>query len=158
MHRNLRLLYFQRNMGIHGQRINHSAWKTALLEQKYNFLYNTDNSNSSPSIIYSSSQHRKNMHQVRQALWKMGFLDLAPRAFQWASRQLKFSRQHGRNKVMDNMHNRYRLSGYHGAKMCSWRPVETSQSFLQVLMFHCSGNILDLKHTGFLFPDLNMVP
>jgi hypothetical protein len=113
-------------MGLHGQHLTHV--NKGLIATEIQILYNSD---SSPSIIHSTSQKHAPGSAGTGEKWD-SYLDLAPKAFQCASRQLKFSRQHGHNKVMDNMHNRYRLSGSHGAKMTvgSCRPREISKSTL----------------------------
>lgn len=52
--------------------------KSRLIGREIEILYNSNNSNSSPSIIDSTSQRK---HWVWKALGKMGFLQLVLKAF-----------------------------------------------------------------------------
>jgi len=146
-----------------GERHVGACKKALLLQQKYKFC------TTATAVPQLYTQHRKSMHQVRQALGNMGFLDLAPKAFsvcEQAARVFQTARsQQGNGQYAQQVPVvRFSWCKNDSWLLPTWRDQQKHTDFFlfpdpnMVPMFHCSGHILDLKRTDFLFPDLNMVP
>lgn len=134
-------------MGIHGQHLTHRCMlNTALLEQKYKFCTTVT------AVPHLQTQLQK--HAPGSAgTGKNGISgSIAPKAFQTASRQPKFTRQHRSQQGNGQYAQQMPVVRFSWCKKAagSLRPTEISKSFLQVLMSTVQWHIFGSE--AHLFP------